>query len=455
MRKAKKLLTLILAITMMFAMSITAFATDSGNDVPAGAKIKVEGVGDNAQLTYAQVIKVDPTKETGWAFTNSSYSSLFTQYGTDEQSMIKGWIAAIDESESTRLSKLGSATVSTTFPNPLEGAAAGLYLIKGTEPGYTFSPMLAYVSPDDAKNGETITVIAKKTPDEIDKELSDKDNDHYVENNKEISYDVNATVPYLPKGGTAELVITDTLTGGVFKRVKEGANQGKVEVQISIESTPRYIEPESDSKLVIDLGDLISEDNENANKELVITYTAICTAEVINNKATMNNDPLTEDEVNSYTGKLKITKYNEANSNNPEKLSGASFVVMNADGQYAVIEDDTLKEWVDEYTEDCYVTTGSDGTATVKGFDPDQKYRFLEVVAPTDYALNTDPVEAEWKVDMPDDQQIAEAEMYDTKLSELPYTGGKGTAAFTGFGVLLMSVAAGLYYSNKKNKTTK
>ena len=45
--------------------------------------------------------------------------------------------------------------------------------------------------------------------------------------------------------------------------------------------------------------------------------------------------------------------------------------------------------------------------------------------------------------------------MHDSKLSTLPFTGGKGTAAFTGFGVLLMSISAGLYFSNKKNKSAK
>ncbi len=213
------------------------------------------------------------------------------------------------------------------------------------------------------------------------------------------------------------------------------------------------ITPE-ENKLTIDLSALIKADNENANKTVTVTYVAIVTDEVINNKASINNNPDTA-VVTSYTGKLKITKMNENGSNSPEALAGAVFVVVNEDGKYAKLSNGKLEGWVDEIADDCKITTGSDGTATVSGFDPDKTYKFHEDAAPEGYKVNPNDVTAEWQPDQADDAQIAEAVMHDSKLSLLPYTGGKGTAAFTIFGVLLMGVAVSIYCVIKKNKSVK
>jgi fimbrial isopeptide formation D2 family protein/LPXTG-motif cell wall-anchored protein len=328
-----------------------------------------------------------------------------------------------------------------------------LYLINGTETGFEYNPMLAYVGFDTDTGAATglkdTTLIAKKTPKTVDKTINEQ-TDKFVEIGDEVTYTVKATIPYLPEGATASLVINDELTGGTFKL----NDDSKVVVTVSIgDEQTKEITPDG-NKLTIDLSYLVTEDNDYANEEVVLTYVAIVTGEVINNTASINNNP-DKAQVTSYTGKLKITKMDEAGSDSPKYLPGAVFVVVNESGKYAKLSEGKLAGWVDDITDDCKITTGSDGTATVSGFDVNKTYKFHEVVAPEGYKINSEDVTAEWVAGQADDKQIAEATMHDTKLSKLPYTGGKGTAAFTIFGVLLMGIAAGLYYVNKRNKSAK
>ena len=445
MRRTKWLLSLVLAFTMILGMTITATAANKS------ATITVTGA-DEATLTYAQVVKADPTTETGWAIVDG-FEDVFASFGNDEQSQIKGYIEA---TESARAQAIKDAAVSTStaFTNPLTVTEPGLYLINGTEEGFVYNPMLAYVG-FDSNTGDSMGLVdtilkAKKTPISVGKTYADENK--FVQVGDEVEYTLTATVPYAPKGSQTTFVITDTLTGGEFKVNDED----KVEVKVSIENEARTIAPtENKTKLTIDLTDLIDADNTNANAVITIKYTAIVTGTVITNDAYIGNDPSNSTTVTSYTGKLQITKFNEADATEKVKLAGATFVVIGPDGKYAIIKDGKLDGWTENVTEDCYIVTGSDGTATVEGFDPDKTYTFHEEIAPEGYALNPNDATADWKENQADDAQIAEASMNDSKLAELPFTGGSGTAAFTIFGVILMSFAAGLYFINKKNKSVK
>lgn len=447
MKRAKRVLTLMLAIVMMFSMTIIASAADTTKS----AVITVTDAGEQATFTYAKVIQADATTRTGWSIV-SGYEAIFADFGNDAQSRIEGYIAA---NESTRIAKIKAANVSinTPFNNPLTVNEPGLYIIYGTEEGYDYNPMLAYVG-FNGKTGEQAALVdatlkAKRTPNKVDKTI-DETKDKFVAIGDEVTYTVKATVPYAPEGATTTLVINDELTGGTFKL----NSSDKTVVTVSLGNQPTLEITPVNNKLTIDLSYLIKADNEHANKQVVITYVAIVTGELVNNKATINNNP-TEAVVTSYTGNLKITKMNEAGSTSPEALAGAGFVVVNADGKFATLENGVLTGWVDTADAATTITTGPDGTATVAGFDANKTYKFHEVVAPPGYKVNSEDVTAVWKAGQADNAQIAEATMHDTKLSSLPYTGGKGTAAFTGFGVLLMSIGAGLFFANKKDKSVK
>ncbi|MBP3262030.1 SpaH/EbpB family LPXTG-anchored major pilin [Pseudobutyrivibrio sp.] len=442
MKKAKKILTLMLAVIMMLSMTIISSAEETSKS----ATITVTGA-EGATLTYAQVIKPDTTTRTGWAIV-PEYSALFADFGDDEQSQIEGYLAT--EAESERIEKLGSVSTSDVFTNPMTVHEAGLYIINAEEEGYDYSPMLAYIGFDDQNALVNTTLKAKKTPKTVGKTV-DETTDKFVQVGDEVTYTLTATVPYQAEGATATLVINDELTGGKYKVDADGKTA--VTLKVGDDVKPALAIKPEDNKLTIDLTSLITEDNDNANKKVTLTYVAIVTGTTINNKASINNNPVPT-TVTSYTGKLKITKMNEVGSNSPKALAGAGFVVVNAEGKYAKLTNNVLTEWVDAVDNATTITTGSDGTATVEGFDADKTYKFHEVVAPEGYKLSDD-VTAVWVEGKADAEQIAEATMHDSKLSRLPFTGGSGTALFTIFGVILMSGAAGLYFVSKKSKSSK
>ena len=454
MRRMKGILALMLMLIMAIGMTITVSAADTQKS----AKITVLGA-EGATLYYEQVIVADPTTRTGWDIVDA-YRTLFASFGNDEQSQIEGYIAA---SESERAAAIKDANVRIAKPfnnNPMTVTAAGLYVIKGSQEGYTYNLMLAYIGFDeqtgDNKGLVDTTIKAKKTPETVSKTM--EESNKFVQIGDEIEYTVETTVPYSPYGSQTTLVINDELTGGVFKL--NGNN--KVEVTVSLGNQRKLEIKPVNNTMTIDLSYLIvnstnpAQDNLYANQTVTLKYTAIVTGTVVENTASINNKPGTK--VTSYTGKLKITKMNEAGSNDPKALAGATFVVING-GKYAIITDGKLAGWSDEITEACYIVTednGEDkGVAVVEGFDKDKTYTFHEVIAPPGYKVNPNDVTAVWQEGMADNEQIALAVMHDSKVSTLPYTGGSGTAAFTGCGVLLMSLAAGLYFSNKKNRSVK
>lgn len=458
MSNVKRFLVLLMSLVMVLGMTLTVSA--EGDTTPPGATIIIEGA-DGAELAYAQVIKADPTKETGWTIV-SGYESLFAGFlpagKTGEQEMIKGWIAASDENggnENSRLENLGSVGTTTVITGTsITNAQAGLYVIKAQDSEnatikHTYSTVLVYVSLADAKEGKEVKAVIKKTPYKVDKTYGE--GDKYVAIGDQVGYTIKATVPYKPAGGSAELVVTDKLTGGEFV-------ESTIEVKIGEDIiTPDSITISDDkTEMEIVLTEVLINDvtvaNENANKEVVITYKAVVTGTAIENEATVNNNPETT-KVKSYTGTLQITKIDATTE---EKLDGAEFVIVNG-SKYAILETvdgvKQLADWTTNIDDATKLLTNDEGVDSARGFDKDVIYSFHEVTAPDGYSLNTTDEDVTWSGE--DDALLGTATMGNTTLSTLPYTGGKGTAAFTGFGVLLMSVAAGLYYANKKNKSVK
>ena len=456
MKRFKRLLALTVGLIMLFAMSIVVSAASEATITVTGA--------DGATLTYAQVIVADTTTRTGWAIADG-YEEVFANFGTDEQSMIEGYMDE-NKSEADRLTALRNVATNTPFTNGMIVTSPGLYLINATEEGYVYNPMLAFVE-YDLQDGKIVglknaSVKAKKTPTAVLKEVledSETPVNKFVEIGDEITYQVTAVVPYISIDSDDTFIITDELTGGQYKLDENG----QTEIQVSGEEQPRLVTPETTEngqKLVINLTDITAR-NEKANTVITLKYSAIVKSKVIENIAYPGDYANNATPVTSYTAKLTVTKFNEATATGDEsvKLDGAEFVIVNADGKYAVITDGMLSAWADTEDEATKLTSGDDGSdtgaATVDGFDADKTYSFLEVKAPEGYSLNKETVDVQWDRAAADDSQHGYATVHDSKLMQLPYTGGSGTAMFTVVGVFMMSGAALLYFTTKRRGSNK
>lgn len=188
MKKMRKIFAVLLTLAMVLGMSMTSFASTKDT-----ATITVTNA-DNATLTYAQVIKADQSTKTGWAFVNDNVANAYMEaFGVkDAQAAIEAMIPA----DKVDANKLGAAQANAanhvtfvSMENPQTVNAAGVYLVKATEAGYTYNIMSAYIGFGEVTITEEegnvkydypslvdAELAAKKTPTKVEKEAVDTDN---------------------------------------------------------------------------------------------------------------------------------------------------------------------------------------------------------------------------------------------------------------------------------------
>lgn len=530
MKKMKKVFAVILSLAMVLGMSITSFAETKNN-----ATITVQdakGDASRATLSYAQVIVADQTKETGWAFVSSGVAQAYIDAlkgdskNFTDQDAIKALIQKDDDGNYTvSASQLGAAQAAaanaqglTFIPmldenkektNSVTVSAAGVYLVKAEEEGFTYNIMAAYIgfgTPAKTEGGNyeypslvDTTLTEKKSTTVVDKIVSegDEDEDNLVKTGDILTYTITTYVPYInPTDTDKSFYVYDTLEGAeYYKLTGNGASAtlklGESDENLIGTGEGKYtINKNSDSeKFSIDLSGMVDDANSNAGKLVTITYQVVVTSE--NDKITntaeaghKNGKEYGSKEVKTFEGNITLTKYGEKEDVQEEapKLSGAEFEVRKGKAgatlafkeiktgdvvtSYKYVPDSEAYKTEDGKTElkTGYVTkvvTGSDGTVKVQGLDAGTYY-FKEVKAPKGYSVNTSDVSAEittgrkdGKVNQAVDVVSQKTSMTDTKLSSLPSTGGIGTTIFTVAGCVIMIVAAGLFFASRKKSDNK
>lgn len=483
----KKIGALLVAAIMVLSMCTAVFAEGTT------AEIRIKNAGTNATFDYLQVIVPDTQKETGWAFATPAiaekYKTAFNEQ--NDQTIIKKMIvlesantkykgtepATTGQIENALEAVLGDPSIMNNATKaataPITVTSAGVYAIKGTEEGYAYSAMAAYIAftAYDAATGvpsklNDKEIEAKKTPTKIEK--TSDDSDKVVEIGRQVTYTVTGTVPYLPSTQNRYYKIKDTIEGARYNVETEGENQGKLKVKVKIGNTPydRYANVSEDGKsFVLDLNEFVTT-NDNANKTITITYGATVTDTYVGNTVVAGDgenwavpDYGSKTE-KLFTGQISINKTGENN----EVLAGAGFKVYKeetVDG--AVVKNyakfDTNKKlagWTTNEAEATEITTGEDGIATIYGLDLGT-YKFKEVTAPEGYSINTTDVSGtialtpgKEKAESADDIVATNASMSDTKLNSLPSTGGMGTYLFTIIGVVVMAGAAGAFFISRR-----
>ena len=150
MKKIKKLLAMIMAMTMVLGMAMTVSAAPQ-EDGEAYINIYDDQAQEHlssGSFRYLQIINADPTTRTGWAFTNGAEQFVKVFLGDraentpdNQQTVIDMLIdhAAGDEDYTSQFSKALSAVAALThsaMSNPQKVTSAGIYSIRGTEEGY-------------------------------------------------------------------------------------------------------------------------------------------------------------------------------------------------------------------------------------------------------------------------------------------------------------------------------
>lgn len=503
MSKVKKILSVIMAMVMVLAMSVPTFA---GTVTPS--KITVNNLDAKATITWLQIIEPSQSTATGWTFTNGAlaeFQKVTAFSGLDEQQILWKLIKYADKDNKVTVPAGTTAATAADFQaamvnveknlgnsytandvkgNEITANKAGVYAIKATTTdtaNYAYSPMAAFVSFKPYTTAPTTldnaTVNAKRTTIKIEKTSSETDG--VVEINKEVEYTVTTNVPYISDNVAdkdVKYTITDKITGAEYS-----AKNGTLDVTVILgdgeaaKTETRQVTVKTETEpagqsFVLDLSD-IAKNRNNANLSLVIKYKAIVKSEKVENTVVPNdgNHTFTPKTNTLYTAKITMTKTGDASA----KLEGAGFVVYRVDGEktyYALVKDTSKSNneyvvtgWTENFetakAENNLVMTDSEGKVVVRGLDDSYTYKFKEVKAPEGYSVNTDDSSATWDTATDEnpqtpDKRTGTASMTDTKLSALPSTGGIGTTIFTIGGCAIMIVAAGLFFATRR-KTQK
>lgn len=477
MKKMKKFLAVILSLAMVLGMSITAFAEK------AGATLEVKGLATYASqnVKIYEIYRLD-ANDNDWVPADWTKGTGVTPDTLNQADVITALKDAAkdatvtDEKNSTEIST-GKFNSSVKFEN----LQAGAYLVIVTDPltKTEYSTMVAKTYKYDGNNliaPLDASVVAKAEGYHTGKEA----NKTNAEVGDLITYTVRTTVPYQevkPNGEklVTEFKVSDRLTGATFYLTGDAVKGTAAVNTITVNGeTVTGFEKLNESlngqnSFDLDLMGLVDANNTYAGQEVVITYTAkVLNVNTVTNTATSTQDP-TGTTTKTYSGNATITKYEVGTTN---VLKGAEFVVYRINEEtnkkeYAVIDANgwITGQWIEETTKDevpdglgSTLTTADDGTVTVKGLKAGDYY-FKEVVAPDGYSINNGDIAFTMKEDK--DQvtgvikgviadQPQNIKMYDSKLSELPSTGGIGTTIFTIAGCAIMVAAAGFFFASRK-----
>lgn len=495
MKKVKRILAMLMAMAMVLGMAITASAAEP-LDIPVTNA-------DGASFRHAQLIQVDTTKETGWAFTSSeianAYITALKVQGTADttadqmaiwklirnvqpEGTIPGMPAGVTKAEDSEIAAALRAVKNlqsgVIWKPDKTVTAPGVYYIHAEEEGYDYNPMAAYVSFQYNENGvptdelKSAGVQAKKEDNDVQKE--NNNGDEVTEIGREVEYKIKTIVPFIAYDNTSDYVITDTISGAAYKLTD---NKMMVNVKVGEDAAvPMEATLNTDkTSFSLNLNYYAKADGRGyAGQDLVITYTAIVMdMEVHNNVTTNSGDHSASTDNYLFAGTATLAKTDDAaNEADRKPLANAQFVIKKSD-KFATFteikEGDTvtgykLSGWVDSKDTATKVKTGSDGKVTVMGLDSSEKYQFVEVVAPNGYSVNETPAEITWNETTEQVEEIVDdvtttytkttatgtASMADTALAALPATGGIGTYIFTIAGIIIMAAAAGFFFVSRR-----
>lgn len=495
MKKLKKIIALMCAMVMMLSMSTVAFAVDVGTSEPEAeaasgkASITVKGL-DASDTVTVKIYKLATASNDGkwkfedWLYTgegasrtlNEDYVELasdateYTFHFDAMKTKVEGTGSGIRPTDE----KTNQGKTSVQFDD-LDGAAY-LVLASGSNTAYAVMGAKTYTYTNGVYTLTSATVNAKTTNIPTTKTAEDK----FVYAGETVTFTITTVLPAAKTLDANKKVIDNTfmvyekpenLTDLKLTAVKIGETDYKATKSIILDNTTSQTIYGQTGVYTIDLSLLLTD---HEGETVVLTLTGVVSGDngyvntTWNNKteAKENGTPKDPGEVKGYTGDITITKYDEGGKSGGNTLTGAKFSLKKQGSNEPIkftqktAEDGTAIPGQYIYDENGTVTeveVDSSGLVKLSGLE-EGTYVITETEAPEGYAINanipavtisdTETVDGE-RTDVIENVSVS-ADVSDTKLASLPFTGGMGTTLFTAFGVIIMVAAAGLYFANKK-----
>ena len=464
MKTMKKLTCVMVALVLMLALCVTAFAAGTGSitvDNPSNGvtytAYKIFDVvynTDKDKNAYSYTIALNP--KSPWYDVVATYDGVtLTPAATGDVSIVtkNDNFSAAEFSNLLRTNITGKSGIDLKAADgkaTASGLDLGYYLVVGANEALA---NLTTTNPD--------VIIHDKNDVPFDK-VDDKES---VEVGEVVNYTITGKVPDTTGFTSYDYIITDTMSEGLTFNEDVKVYVGNVELT----GNYTYEKVGNGFKVTIEVKDI----QDKVSQPIVVKYTATVNenaiAKISENDAKLvySNNPtdskkhgeLTDKET-VYSAKIKIVKYHDALEDTNNRLPNAKFVLSKKvmEGEKEVVKyykyDTSANKvtWVDTRKEaDAFVTTVN-GEAEVRGLK-NGTYYLIETEAPAGYNLLAEPV----KVEINGSDANVESLTVTTNVenhtgSLLPGTGGIGTRIFyiAGAALLLGAVVVLLVKKFKK-----
>ena len=496
--KLKKVLAAILAATMVMGTSLTVFAAPgekpTENDY-LDVSDKITSIESEATINAYQVIDA--------VYNDNGFVKYVwvagDKAGEDVKFDSNGNVIGLTSDYITNLAA-NTEGLTTADVNSLP-AGTWMLLVTGSELGKVYNPMIISVyysvsgsdgtmdtdGVDASKNWtlETNGAYVKSQNVEIEKTVDNTDDDT-AEVGDIKTFTIKGEIPSYSKNSTALYKITDEITNGLNYVIADGSTVIAPTVTIGGVSVPteKYTVTmgQNNKSFTIEFkAEYIKElAAVGTNRNLVITYQAEVTEDAITavaeNKATVDYDQGSFDSTEyvytvNFDGAAKKVGVGE----DEEGLAEATFTLYDT---WTDSNNDTIAT-ADELTGKVGESTTSEENnfdIEFKGLDATKTYYLTETNAPGGYTINntvytitfgnvvTNGANISYDI-LVNGNKVGSVTTYNgaatdstfeienTKLSDLPSTGGIGTTIFTIGGCAIMITAAGLYFVSRRKES--
>ena len=487
MKTIKRISCLLLALALMMALSVTAFAEgepETGsitiNDAVVGQTYTIYQILDlesynasvnayayKATTAWNTFINSDAIKGTYVEVDAQGYVTWKT--GADAAAFAK---AAQKYAKDNSITNQGSVTATSTTVS-FTGLDLGYYLVDST---------LGTLCSLDTTNPDVEMQEKNEVPTNVKTVQEDSTGNYGEKNDADIGQTVNFKSTITAQAGAENYVFHDTMSTGLTYTGVTGITLNDADVDASDYTVVATGLTDGCTFEVVFTQAFC--DTLKANDQIVISYTA-----TLNEKAVIAGDgnPNTSkvsygdkgDETHSpsgttppsttttYTWDVDVLKY--ANGDESKVLKDAQFVLLNsAKTKVATVDNGKLTGWVDvpvagqdgaiTWPANTVLTTGENGKIEIDGLDADTYY-LREVKAPAGYnklaadveVIITGATTVEGKLTY----TTVVAKVNNQSGAELPSTGGIGTTIFYVLGSVLLVGAAVLLITKKRMSAQK